>query len=53
MILVSDLSWDKSSEEAVKAYSRGMLVRAKILEIDTEKERITLGVKQLERDVVA
>jgi small subunit ribosomal protein S1 len=53
MIHLSDLSWDKSPEEAVKSYNKGQTVRAKILEIDSEKERISLGVKQLERDVVA
>lgn len=43
----SDLSWDKSGEEAVKEYTKGDMVDAKIMLIDPEKERISLGVKQL------
>ncbi|MDR0367140.1 MAG: S1 RNA-binding domain-containing protein, partial [Rickettsiales bacterium] len=53
MAHMSDLSWNKPSEEAVKDFSRGKSVKAKILEIDPEKERVSLGIKQLERDVVA
>jgi small subunit ribosomal protein S1 len=43
----SDISWEHSGEEAVKDYKKGDLVKAKILLIDPEKERIGLGVKQL------
>jgi small subunit ribosomal protein S1 len=53
MIHTSDLSWEKSSEEAIKDYKKGMVVKAKILDIDVEKERVALGVKQLEKDPVA
>jgi small subunit ribosomal protein S1 len=47
MVHLSDLSWDKAGEEAVKDYKKGDRIRAKVLDIDTEKERISLGVKQL------
>ena len=53
MIHTSDLSWDKPGEEAIKDYKKGMVVKAKILDIDVEKERIALGIKQLERDPMA
>ncbi len=53
MIHTSDLSWDKSSEEAIKEYKKGMVVKAKILDIDVEKERISLGIKQLTDDPLA
>ena len=52
MIHTSDLSWDKPGEEAIKDYKKGMVVKAKILDIDVEKERIALGIKQLEKDPV-
>ena len=45
MIHLSDISWDKSGEEAVKDYTKGQDIQAKI--IDVEKERISLGIKQL------
>ncbi len=50
MIHTSDLSWDKPAEEAIQGYKKGMVVKAKILDIDVEKERISLGVKQLTED---
>lgn len=50
MIHTSDLSWDKPGEEAIKDYKKGQMVKAKILDIDVEKERISLGVKQLSDD---
>ncbi|MCQ2914134.1 MAG: 30S ribosomal protein S1 [Alphaproteobacteria bacterium] len=50
MVHLSDLSWDKSGEEAVKDYKKGDVVKAKVLEIDVEKERISLGIKQLTSD---
>ncbi len=50
MIHTSDLSWDKAGEEAIKDYKKGMVVKAKILDIDVEKERISLGIKQLTED---
>ena len=50
MVHLSDLSWDKSGEEAVKDYKKGDVIKAKVLDIDVEKERISLGVKQLTSD---
>ncbi|NNE56536.1 MAG: 30S ribosomal protein S1 [Hellea sp.] len=50
MAHLSDLSWDKSGEDALKDYKKGDQVEAKILEIDTNKERISLGIKQLSKD---
>ena len=46
----SDLSWAESGDVAIKNYKKGEMVKAKILAIDIEKERISLGVKQLEND---
>ncbi len=53
MIHLSDISWDKSSEEAVKDYTKGQEIEAKIIEVDVEKERISLGIKQLTEDTNA
>lgn len=50
MVHMSDISWDKSGEEAIKDYKKGMKVRAKVLDIDPEKERVSLGIKQITGD---
>ena len=50
MVHLSDLSWDDSGEEAIKAYKKGDSVNVKVLEVDPEKERIGLGIKQLSGD---
>ncbi|MEX2408910.1 MAG: 30S ribosomal protein S1, partial [Rhodovibrionaceae bacterium] len=50
MVHLSDLSWDQSGEEAVKPYEKGQMVKVKVLDVDTDKERISLGIKQLEAD---
>ena len=50
MAHLSDLSWDQSGEEALATYSKGDMVEAKILEVDTDKERISLGIKQVSKD---
>ncbi len=47
MIHLSDLSWEQSGEEAMAGYKRGDHVRAKVLDVDVDKERISLGMKQL------
>ena len=52
MIHLSDISWDKSGEEAVKDYTKGQEIEAKIIDVDVEKERISLGIKQLSEDSV-
>lgn len=53
LIHASDISWDKSGEEAIRDFTRGEEVEAVILVIDTERERISLGLKQLEGDPIA
>ncbi|MEZ2721513.1 30S ribosomal protein S1 [Paenalcaligenes hominis] len=50
LVHLSDLSWTDSGEEAVRNYKKGDEVDAIVLGIDTEKERISLGIKQLEGD---
>ncbi|MCL1902701.1 MAG: 30S ribosomal protein S1 [Alphaproteobacteria bacterium] len=47
MVHISDISWDKLDEEELKKFVRGQEVTAKILDINPEKERVTLGIKQL------
>ena len=47
---MSDISWDIPGEEAVRSYQKGQLIEAMVLSIDPERERISLGVKQLEQD---
>jgi small subunit ribosomal protein S1 len=50
LVHLSDLSWTESGEEAVRAFKKGDELDAVVLGIDTEKERISLGIKQLEGD---
>ena len=50
MVHLSDLSWDKPGEEAVQAFKKGDSVKVKVLDVDVEKERISLGIKQLQKD---
>ena len=50
MVHLSDISWEKQGEEAINDYKKGDTVKAKILDIDIEKERISLGIKQLSSD---
>jgi small subunit ribosomal protein S1 len=50
LVHLSDLSWAASGEEAVKNFKKGEDVEAVVLSIDVERERISLGVKQLEGD---
>ncbi|EKE76949.1 30S ribosomal protein S1 [Oceanibaculum indicum] len=53
MVHFSDLDWQRPGEEAVKDYKKGDIVKAKVLEVDVEKERISLGIKQLTEDSFA
>jgi small subunit ribosomal protein S1 len=53
MVHLSDLSWDRSGEEAMQAFKKGDMVKAVVLDVDTEKERISLGIKQLGGDPFA
>src|SRR5437588_4316140 len=50
LVHLSDLSWSAAGEEAVKNFKKGEEVEAVVLSIDVERERISLGVKQLEGD---
>ncbi|MFT4100536.1 MAG: 30S ribosomal protein S1 [Burkholderiaceae bacterium] len=50
LVHLSDLSWNKPGEEAVREFKKGDEVGAVVLAIDTERERISLGIKQLEGD---
>ena len=53
LVHLSDISWEHSGEEALEGFEKGANIEAKILEIDLEKERISLGVKQLSEDPFA
>ena len=53
MIHMSDLSWDEAGEAAMAGYEKGQTVKAKVLDVDVEKERISLGIKQLRDDPAA
>ena len=53
MVHLSDLDWQKSGEVALDDYNRGDMVKAKVLDVDVEKERISLGIKQLAADDLA
>jgi len=50
MVHLSDLDWSRSGDEAVKDYGKGDVVKAKVLDVDVDKERISLGIKQLGDD---
>ncbi|RPI47529.1 MAG: S1 RNA-binding domain-containing protein, partial [Betaproteobacteria bacterium] len=50
LVHLSDLSWSLTGEEAVRRYKKGEEVEAGVLSIDVERERISLGIKQLEGD---
>jgi len=53
MVHLSDLDWNMSGEEAIAQYSKGQMVDAVIIDIDMEKERISLGIKQVGGDPFA
>jgi len=50
MVHLSDLDWATPGEEAIAKYNKGDMVKAKVLDVDVEKERISLGIKQLAGD---
>ncbi len=50
MVHLSDISWEDTSEETLKAFEKGTMVKAKILDMSPEKERVALGIKQLSKD---
>ncbi|MEM7282130.1 MAG: S1 RNA-binding domain-containing protein, partial [Pseudomonadota bacterium] len=53
LVHLSDLSWDLPGEEAVRNFRKGDEIEASVLSIDPERERISLGVKQLDKDPFA
>jgi small subunit ribosomal protein S1 len=53
LIHLTDLSWNKVGEDAVRDYQKGQEVEAMVLSIDPERERISLGIKQIEKDPFA
>jgi small subunit ribosomal protein S1 len=52
LVHLSDISWDVAGDEAIQSYKKGDIVKAKVLEVDVDKERISLGIKQLTEDQV-
>ncbi|HEY5107176.1 MAG TPA: 30S ribosomal protein S1 [Caulobacteraceae bacterium] len=50
MVHLSDIDWNSSGEEAMAHYKKGDMVKAQVLDVDVEKERISLGIKQLSGD---
>jgi len=52
LVHLSDISWDVAGDEAIQSYKKGDMVKAKVLEVDVDKERISLGIKQLTEDQV-
>ncbi len=53
MVHMSDISWQRPGEQAIQDFKRGDEVKVKVLDIDTEKERVSLGIKQLSEDPFA
>ncbi|WP_373356368.1 30S ribosomal protein S1 [Pseudoroseicyclus sp. CXY001] len=53
MVHLSDLSWDQRGEQAIQEYRKGDVVKAKVSEVDVEKERISLSIKDLGDDPFA
>jgi len=53
MVHLSDLDWNRPGEEMIEEYNKGDMVRAKVLDVDIEKERISLGIKQVDSDPLA
>src|SRR5256714_2193031 len=50
MVHLSDLDWKRPGEQVIEEYKKGDKIKAKVLDVDIEKERISLGIKQLEGD---
>ena len=53
LVHLSDISWENAGEEALEGFTKGDMVKAKVLDIDVNKERISLGIKQLTDDPFA
>ncbi len=52
MVHINDIAWDKPGETAIEGFTKGDIVHAKVLDVDVEKERISLGIKQLSGDPI-
>ncbi|EJF91905.1 30S ribosomal protein S1 [Bartonella melophagi] len=52
MVHLSDLDWNRPGEQVIETYNKGDIVKAVVLDVDVEKERISLGIKQLSCDKV-
>ena len=52
MVHINDISWDKPGDQAIEGFSKGDIVKAKVLDVDVDKERISLGIKQLSGDPI-
>jgi small subunit ribosomal protein S1 len=50
MVHLSDLDWKRPGEQVIEEYKKGDMVKAQVLDVDVEKERISLGIKQLQGD---
>ena len=50
MVHLSDLDWKRPGEQVIEEYKKGDMVKARVLDVDVEKERISLGIKQLDGD---
>jgi len=50
MVHLSDLDWNRPGEQVIEEFAKGDVVRAQVLDVDVEKERISLGIKQLAND---
>ena len=50
MVHLSDIDWNRSGEEAIEDFNKGDMVSVKVLDVDVDKERISLGIKQVEND---
>ena len=53
LVHLSDISWDSADEESIRNYKKGQELEAIVLAIDTDRERISLGIKQLDDDPFA
>ena len=52
MVHLSDLDWNRPGEQVIEEFNKGDMVKAVVLDVDVEKERISLGIKQLGKDAV-
>ncbi|HVZ50673.1 MAG TPA: S1 RNA-binding domain-containing protein, partial [Pseudolabrys sp.] len=53
MVHLSDLDWKRAGEQVIDDYKKGDMVKAQVLDVDVEKERISLGIKQLQGDIMS